>query len=530
LEVKRSSERRAGWVVFCLLIFLVPLFFPSQSSAAQAENGDDFIITLALMAVADTRMDGVMDTADLANIRDLVDEYYTNQSYIRQSEETAMALSSQRDTILHALDAKIKNQKFGGMTAAVGLFGGLIDSNDEGYKKFQKMSGDDSDPFDLYNQALSQGPGPNPVLLQMLEERLSKNTDDSLKRNLDGQVATTIPDGQELVDQNAENEYDFYAGLRTGDYDPEEIVVGPLIITNWGAREVQVVVEYYEPPVGLNASPPSINVSIPPDASIYLDGFPQGNYVFCAHWLTSLDTDGDGLKDYDRMVTHGWISSAPNVDIRQTREVYVSSPFSPTPTGRCDGFKGEAPQTETFMSEFDSANADPAKWAAAAETPDEDLSAYDAPSDDATTGEVEGGDDSEPSGGADFWDQGDGDDEDGGDGGTTQPPDEGGTGTATGLNSAELVNQGTHDYTMTCENSGLSDTRSFSTSWEFTGDGVILGGENFYAKMSPGVYQNDYGTIITFYSGGYIAQSYYTETDSDGQTTTTETYCDAVIQ
>ncbi len=38
------------------------------------------------MAVADDRMDGVMDTADLSNIRDLVDEYYT-KSYIRQSEQ-----------------------------------------------------------------------------------------------------------------------------------------------------------------------------------------------------------------------------------------------------------------------------------------------------------------------------------------------------------------------------------------------------------------------------------------------------------
>jgi hypothetical protein len=303
-----------------------------------------------------------------------------------------------------------------------------------------------------------------------------------------------------------------------------------LILTNWGTREVQVVVEYYEPPVGLNASAPSINVSVPPDASIFLDGFPQGNYVFCAHWQTDLDTDGDGLKDYDRMVTHGWISSAPNVDIRQTREVYVSSPFSPTPTGRCDGFKGEAPQTETFMSEFDVTDTDPTNWMAAAETPDEDLSGYDASSDDVTTGEVGGEDDSEPSGGADFWDQGDGDDENGDDGDTTQPPDGGGTGTTTGLNSAELANQGTHNYSMTCENNDLSDTRSFTTSWEFTADGVILGGENFYAKMSPGVYQNDYGTIITFYSVGYTAQSFFTETDSDGQTTTTETYCDAVIQ
>ena len=527
MEVKRLSRRRVWWVVFCLLILLFPLFCPSQSSAAQAENEDDFIITLALMAVADTRMDGVMDTADLANIRSLVDEYYTNQSYIRQSEATATALASQRDTILKALDAKIKNQKFGGMTAAVGLFGGLIDSNDEGYKKFQKMTGDESDPFDLYNHALSQGPGPNPILLQMLEERMSKNTEDSLKRNLDGQVATTIPDGQELVDQNAENEYDFYAGLSTGAYDPEEIVTGPLIITNWGSREVQVVVEYYEPPVGLNASAPSINVSVPPDASIFLDGFPQGNYVFCAHWLTSLDTDGDGLKDYDRMVTHGWISSAPNVDIRQTREVYVSSPFSPTPTGRCDGFKGEAPQTETFMSEFDSANADPAKWAAVAETPDEDLLASDSNPDTSSGDDSTGGDESDSSVDPDFWDQGD--DEGDEDGDITTPPDQGDTGTTVTLTSAEQANQGTHSYTMTCETEGVSDSVSTSATIGFTSAGANISGDGFYAKVGPNVYENSYGTILTFTAGGYSVQSFFTETDSDGKTTTVDIICTAVL-
>ena len=518
MEVKRSSERRVWWAAFCLLIFLIPLFYPSQVSSAQAENVDDEIITLALMAVADTRMDGVMDTADLANIRELVDEYYTNQSYIRQSEATATALADQRDTILHALDAKIRNQKFGGMTAALGLFGGLIDSNDERYKKFQKMTGDDDDPFELYNQALSQGPGPNPVLLQMLEERLSKNTEDSLKRNLDGQVATTIPDGQDLVDQSAENEYDYYAGLRTGAYDPDEIVTGPLILTNWGTREVQVVVEYYEPPMGLNASAPNINVTVPPDASIFLDGFPQGNYVFCAHWLTDLDTDGDGLKDYDRMVTHGWISSAPNVDIRQTREVYVSSPFSPTPTGRCDGFKGEAPQTETFMSEFENSEDDPNHWVAEPEAPDDSL-ADDATADDVSNNNDANNDDSSTSGDADFWNQ-DGDDD---------SSDEGDTGTAVTLTSAEQANQGTHSYTMTCESEGVSNSISTSATIGFTSAGANISGDGFYAKVGPNVYENSYGTILTFTAGGYSVQSFFTETDSDGQTTTVDIICTAVL-
>ncbi len=76
--------------------------------------------------------------------------------------------------IVKALDQKIKNQKFGGLAAAIGLFGGLIDANDENFQKFQNITGQDSDPFDIYNSALSSGPRPNPLLLDMLQERLSK--------------------------------------------------------------------------------------------------------------------------------------------------------------------------------------------------------------------------------------------------------------------------------------------------------------------------------------------------------------------
>lgn len=512
--MKRSSGRRSGLHVFWLFIFLIPLFYPSQISSAQSENDDDFIVTLALMAVADNRMDGVMDTADLSNIRDLVDEYYTQKSYIRQSEATAAALADQREIILNALDQKIKNQKFGGMTAAVGLFGGLIDSNDENYQKFQKMSGDDSDPFDLYHSALSSGTGPNSVLLDMLQKRLSQNTEDSLNRNLDGQVATTVPGGDDVVNQSVQDDYDFYAGLRTGAYDPDEIVTGPLILTNWGSRDVQVVIEYYEPPAGLNASAPGINVTVPGNQSVYLDGFPQGNYVFCAHWQTDLDTDGDGLKDYDRMVSHGWLSSAPNVDIQQTREVYVSATFSPTPIGRCDGFKGEAPQTETLMSEFVNKEDFAENWGALPLDNSLNWPALPELSDENSPTGGGTGDSTGASDGADFWDQGD-EDED--------------SGTVPALTSAELANQGTHQYTMTCESEGSSSSISTSATIGFTADGVYLASDGFFAKVGANVYQNAYGTIVTFTSGGYTVQSFFTETDSAGQTHTVDIVCTAEL-
>lgn len=506
--MKRSAERHSWLYIFWLLIFLLPLFCPSQTTSAQAENDDDFIVTLALMAVADDRMDGVMDTADLSNIRDLVDEYYTQKSYLRQSETTAAALADQRSMIVNALDQKIKNQKFGGLAAAIGLFGGLIDANDEDFQKFRNITDQDSDPFDLYNSALSSGPRPNPLLLDMLQERLSKNTEDSLNRNLDGQVATTIPDGLELVVQSYTNERDYYAGLRSGAFDPDEIVLQPLIFINMGGREVRVLIEYYEPPIGLESWAPGLNLFVPGNSEVLKAGFPQGNYVFCVDWLTDYDTDGDGLRDYDKAIIHGWISSGSSTDYRLTREVYVNASYSPTPTGKCDGFKGEAPETEKWIDELLNTLKDPEKFQAAAEA----LAKAESMNDSANDGTT--------------WDQGDGVDDDGQ---STTPPDAGSTGTITGLTSAELANQGTHNYVMTCESEGVSSSISTSATIGFTADGVNLAGEGFFAKVGSNMYQNSYGTILTFTSGGYTVQSFFTETDSNGQTNTVDITCTAVF-
>jgi hypothetical protein len=96
------------------------------------------------------------------------------------------------------------------------------------------------------------------------------------------------------------------------------------------------------------------------------------------------------------------------------------------------------------------------------------------------------------------------------------------------LTPAELVNQGQHDYTLTCENEGLTDTRDVSVNWEFSEAGVInVDSQAFYARVSPNVYQNDYPTTITFTTSGYLVSSFYTETSSEGDTTTSETSCTA---
>ncbi len=45
-----------------LIVLLLSLFYPSTAISAQSQDEDpDFIVTLALMALADDRLDGVMD-------------------------------------------------------------------------------------------------------------------------------------------------------------------------------------------------------------------------------------------------------------------------------------------------------------------------------------------------------------------------------------------------------------------------------------------------------------------------------------
>ena len=217
------------------------------------------------------------------------------------------------------------------------------------------------------------------------------------------------------------------------------------------------------------------------------------------------------------MVTHIWLSSAHSDDPNTAEAVYVNSVGTTTPTGRCDGFKGEAPQTEELMAENFMTEGDPI--------------VNQVPSDDETDSED----------GTDLWDQDPDEEED------VQPTDENEPGDVPdegsspevpeqadefALTPAELANQGQYNYEITCERSwGFTDTNSVSANWAFTAEGVTnLGTGSPYVKISDNIYQNDFPTTITFTTSGYQLVSYVYETDSEGETTTYETNCTAIFQ
>ncbi len=501
--MRKFNHKFSTWIFSLIILFLLLLILPSKAISAQSQNeAPDFIVTLALMALADDRMDGVMDTAALLNLRAVVDEYYTNKNLLRMDADTAAALNHQKQVVLSELDKKINNQKTLTYRAQVGLFIAMADSTNDIYINDPKTYGD---PYDFYNGALSGGYEPDSEILDMLRQRLSNDTQTALQDNLNGHLAESVDNGDALIQQSTDKAYDFSAGDDSRDSVSEEEIYKPLLFINMGGKDVRVMVEYYEPPIGISASASHLDTIVPGDTEEIHDGFPMGSYVFCFDWETSLDTNDDGVKDYDRAIVHGWISERNSIDDLMFNAVYVNAMFSPTPTGRCDGFKGEAPSTETLMTEVFMAESDSTGLAV---IPTDEA---DSPQETAT------------SSGADFWDQDDDVPTDDDIPTKTEEP-------YTGLTPAELANQGEHNYEMTCQNMGLTDTRAFTASWNFTDDGVLSTSGSFYNWIAPNTYQNEYGTTITFTLSGYLANSFYTETDSEGKTTTTETACVATFQ
>lgn len=522
MDIKRYRSRII--LIGLLLALCIPMTAPSAQSD---EDAPDFIVTLALMAVADDRMDGVLSTPDLANIRDEVDSYFANLPYRQMSSEFEYRVRAARDALVNTLDAKIAFQKSFETRVNTQLFLSLKDGFDTFYNT--------PNPFETASQnilinTLAAGGEfkPDPVFLDMLNGILERDTENTLQKGLDGHVGSTIEGGDQFIAQTSDSMYDFSAGISKEEYQDQLSRLKPVIFINNGVRDVTVSVEYYAPPTDLPLSAPGVNLIVPAGQSIMSGPLPQGNYTFCAHWETDMDTDGDGLKDYDRMVTHTWLSSGHSDDPAAAEKVYVNSVGTATPIGRCDGFKGEAPQSETVMTENFMTESDTSPAAEAPEEPDN----------------------LEPN--ADFWDQ-DGDSEDGEDPAPTgepipteenipteeEPvpteeiiptqPEPAETGLS--LTPAELANQGTHSYTMTCQIGDTTDSSSFVATWEFSESGAsYLEQGLFYARVSPNVYQTDWPTTITFTTGGYNTSSHYFETNEEGQEVQYPIQCTATFQ
>jgi hypothetical protein len=495
-----EKPKRLGphWLLV-LIVFLLSLFvLPYKTSAQSQDEDSDFVVTLALMAVADDRMDGVMDLSALSNLRAEVDDYYTQKSYQKMDADTQAALNHQKQVVLSALDNKIDFQNTLSYRAQLALFSAMIDGND-----YSGSRDSNSNPLDLYNKVISTGHTPDPEAVAMLQQRLAASTSSALQHDLNANLAANVDQGAEMVSLSSSSVYDFESGKDTS----VEVQYRPLNFVNTGARTVRVSIEYYEPIQGLKISAPSLDVELPGDTNVILDGFPQGNYVFCFDWQTDLDTNGDGVKDYDRAVVHAWISPGHSQDPGYAHDVFVNAGFSETPTGRCGGFKGEAPNTEMAMSEETMTEDDPGQVVV---DPTEDI---DAPTDDYPNDDSSGDGGNSP--GADFWDQGDGSDD---------------SSSGTSLTSAEQANEGGHAYSTVCYEKGeMSETTYFHSSWSFSSEGVTLDGTYFYARISANVYQNAAGTKITFGENGFYSDTTYSETSSEGVTETVRRTCTATI-
>jgi len=483
-------KRKRLLPIFITLIVIAFTSIPSLKSSAQnSEEKPDFIVTLALMAVSDDRLDTLLDTSDLANMRDMVDDYYKVLPYSQMDEEKANSMRQEKSIILASLDSKIDYQNSLADRSLMVFSAAMVLGHDPDKINYEGHTvGADLNYYETLLEVLSAKHTPDPAVVALLKARLERDSQSTLQKNLDGHVAATVENGDQLIAQNSGTTYDFTAGLSKEAYLDQLRQTKSLVFINNGARDVQVIVEYYAPPEGVAISAPGLNLTVPGENSVMANGFPQGNYTFCVDWQTDMDTDGDGFKDFDKMVTHIWLSSAHSDDPGMAEEVYVNSVGTATPLGRCDGFKGESPETEIFMTELLMTEDDPQQWIAAAEIA-EDIAAP--PSD------------------TDFWDQGEGSSEEEGDPqGGSDPGEES---PSTELTTAELSNQGQHTYSV----SGYYGEEIFepeieSHSFEFTVDGVCVTdeeGEDCLGKKAPNVYSDNESTI-TFTESGWVSEGY----------------------
>jgi hypothetical protein len=510
--MKQKSAVRV--LILAIVLLLGFSLIPVQFTTAQPEDDPDFVVTLALMAVADDRLDGVMDLSALSNLRAVVDDYYNQKSFLRMDTDTAAALNHQKQVVLSSLDKKINHQQTQSYRAQVGFFIAMTDAINPVYQQGPEFFGD---PYSTFIRALSSNYEPDPEAVVMLQARLSAGTQVTLQQDLDGHVASGVPDGKALVGQSSTTVYDFDAGEGEGQGGSLTVQPRPLNFTNTGGKTVFVSVEYYQPPKGLAVASPTMNVEVAAGASVVMTGFPQGNYVFCVDWQTDLDTNGDGLKDYDRAVVRGWLSGSHPADPQEAQVVQVGASFSETPTGRCGGFLGEAPSREQAMAEAGMTEDDPG-YVAAEPPKDEPVEPTGADPVDPTDDDWDG-EDKNP--GADFWDQDD-------DNGDDDP-------SGNSLTTAEQANQGGHAYQVVCweEGSGMSDTMHEYMAISFSESGVTIDGvygSRFYSRTSGNVYANSDGSRIIFSSSGFSSKIWLsTETSGEGVEKINYRHCTSVL-
>ncbi len=190
-----QKSKRSGLLwLFSISLILISLFSFTDQTYAQAQDDADFIVTLALMAVADDRLDGVMDLSALSNLRAEVDDYYTQKSYLQMDADTKAALNHQKDVVLSALDNKIDFQNALSYRAQIDPVSWRWSMRTtliiQGIPKVTRM--------DIFPQVMTTGHKPDPEAVAMLQQRLAGSTSSAVEQDLDANLAANVERGADI--------------------------------------------------------------------------------------------------------------------------------------------------------------------------------------------------------------------------------------------------------------------------------------------------------------------------------------------
>ena len=262
-QEKNIVTRKSLLQIISLLMVIILVIPSSLISAQNNDKAPDFIVTLALMAVADDRLDGVLDKSDLANLREMVNDYYENKKFEKLDEDARTALNNEKAKLLSALDRKID---LGHRNSTIAIMNYLTSVTDvyEADGSFKDSIDEDYLSYSIF-YALSGEYRPDSAVVEMLNKRLDQDKDQALTTGLDGHTTTTIQGGDQIMD----TVYDFSAGLSKAAYIEQVSQKKPLLFINNGARDVTVSVEYYAPPKGMAISAPGLNLTVQKENSVF---------------------------------------------------------------------------------------------------------------------------------------------------------------------------------------------------------------------------------------------------------------------